>query len=71
MAMTSEQRWIAAKIDTRVQKLIRAGKDHMTIMAAMADHMPAFHQLISTLQPGDIDQLSCRRPRPRRRQPAP
>jgi hypothetical protein len=58
MAMTSEQRWIAAKIDTRVQKLIRAGKDHMTIMAAMADHMPAFHQLISTLQSGDIEQLS-------------
>lgn len=58
MALTSEQRWIATKIDTRMQKLIRAGKDHMTIMAAMADHMPAFHQLISTLQPGDIEQLS-------------
>jgi len=60
MALTAEQRWIAAKIDTRMQKLIRAGKDNMTIMAAMADHMPAFHQLLSTAQPGDIDQL-CRK----------
>jgi hypothetical protein len=62
MALTTEQRWIATKIDTRMQKLIRAGKDHMTIMAAMADHMPAFHQLLSTLQPGNIDQLSRKFP---------
>jgi len=60
MALTTEQRWIAAKIDTRMQKLIRAGKDNMAIMAAMADHMPAFHQLLSTAQPDDIEQL-CRK----------
>jgi hypothetical protein len=60
MALTTEQRWIATKIDTRMQKLIRAGKDNMTIMAAMADQMPAFHQLLSTAQPGDVDQL-CRK----------
>ena len=62
MALTADQRWIAAKIDTRMQKLIRAGKDHMAIMVAMADHMPAFHQLLSTAQPGDIDQLTRKFP---------
>jgi hypothetical protein len=41
-----------------MRKLIRTGKDHMAIMAAMAGHMPAFHQLLNTAQPGDIDQLS-------------
>ena len=34
----------------------------MAIMAAMADHMPAFHQLLSTAQPGDIDQLTRKLP---------
>jgi len=58
MALTSDQRRIVAKIDTRARKLIRAGKDHMAIMVAMADHMPAFHRLLSAAQPGDIDQLS-------------
>ena len=58
MALTAEQRWIATKIDTRMQKLIRAGKDNMAIMAAMTDHMPACHQLLSTVQPADIDQLT-------------
>jgi len=62
MALTADQRWIAAKIDTRMQKLIRAGKDNMAIMAAMADHMPAFHQLLSIAQPGDIDQLTRKFP---------
>ena len=52
MALTSQQLWVAEKIDTRMQKLIRAGKDNMAIMAAMADHMPAFHQLLNTAQPG-------------------
>ena len=58
MALTNQQLWIATKIDTRMQKLIRAGKDSMAIMAAMADHMPAFHQLLNTVPPGDIDQLA-------------
>jgi len=57
MALTAEQRWIATKIDTRMQKLIRTGKDNTAIMAAMADHMPAFHQLLSTVQPADMEQL--------------
>jgi phosphoglycolate phosphatase-like HAD superfamily hydrolase len=62
MALTAEQRWIAAKIDTRMQKLIRTGKDNMAIMAAMADHMPAFHQLLNTTQPDDFDQLTRKFP---------
>ncbi len=62
MALTNQQLWVAGKIDTRMQKLIRAGKDNMTVMAAMADHMPAFHQLLNTAQPADIDQLARRFP---------
>jgi hypothetical protein len=62
MALTNQQLWIATKIDTRMQKLIRAGKDNMAIMAAMADHMAAFHQLLNTAQPGDIDQLTQKFP---------
>ena len=58
MALTSEQLWIATKIDARMQKLIRTGKDDMAIMVAMADHMPAFEQLLSSAQPGDVDQLT-------------
>ena len=62
MALTNQQLWLAGKIDTRMQKLIRTGKDNMAIMAAMADHMPAFHQLLNTAQPGDIDQLTRKFP---------
>ena len=62
MALTNQQLWVAAKIDTRMQKLIRAGKDNMAIMAAMADHMPAVHQLLGTAQPGDMAQLTRKFP---------
>jgi hypothetical protein len=62
MTLTADQHWIAAKIDTRMQKLIRAGKDDMAIMAAMADHMPAVHQLLSTVQPVDMEQLTRKFP---------
>ncbi len=58
MALTKQQLWIAAKIDTRMQKLIRAGKDNLAIMGAMADHMPAFSQLLDTTEPDDLDQLT-------------
>ena len=57
MALTAKQRWIATKIDTRMQKLIRTGADNTAIMAVMADHMPAFHQLLSTVQSADMEQL--------------
>ena len=62
MALTNQQLWVAGKIDTRMQKLIRAGKDNMAIMAAMADHMPTFHQLLSTAQPDDMEQLTRKFP---------
>jgi hypothetical protein len=62
MALTQQQLWIAMKIDARVQKLLRAGKDNMAIMAAMADHMPAFHQLMNIAEPHDLDQLTRKFP---------
>ena len=62
MALTSQQLWIAAKIDTRMQKLIRASKDNMAIMAAMDDHMPAFRELLNAAQPADMDQLTRKFP---------
>ena len=46
----------------RCRSSIRAGKDNMAIMAAMADHMPAFHQLLSTAQPADMEQLTWKFP---------
>lgn len=58
MALTAEQLWIASKIDTKMQKLVRAGRDDMAIMVAMADHMPKFKQLLDTTQPGDMDELT-------------
>jgi hypothetical protein len=58
MALTNKQVRIASKIDARMRMLLRAGEDDAAILAAMADHMPAFHQLLSTTQPGDIDQLT-------------
>ena len=54
MALTAEQRWSAAKIDTRMQKLIRAGKDDMTIVAAMADHMLNAKRMLGTIQLADL-----------------
>ena len=62
MALTNQQLWVATKIDTTMQKLIRAGKDNMAIMAAMAYYMPAFHQLLSTAQPADMEQLTWKFP---------
>ena len=62
MALTQKQLWIAGKIDTRMQKLLRGGKDNMAIVAAMTDRMPAFHQLLETIQSGDMDQLTRKFP---------
>ena len=62
MALTAEQRWSAAKIDTRMQKLIRAGKDDMTIVAAMADHMLNAKRLLGTIQLADLDELTRKFP---------
>jgi hypothetical protein len=62
MALTADQRWIATKIDTRVQKLIRAGKDDRSIFSAMADHMPKFKQLLDTAHLADLDELTKKFP---------
>ncbi len=58
MTLTKQQHWVATKIDTRMQKLMRAGKDNLAIMRPMADHMPAFHPLLNTAEPDAVDQGS-------------
>lgn len=62
MALTAQHVWTATKIDTRMRKLVRSDKDAMAIMVAMADHMPAFRELIDTMQPEDLDELGRRFP---------
>ena len=62
MALTEQQRWTAAKIDTRMHKLRRAGKDDNAILAAMADQMPAFQRLLGTIQTADMEQLTRKFP---------
>ena len=57
MPLTAEQLRIASKIDARMQKLVRAGKDDETILAEMADHMPQFKRLMDTARPGNMDEL--------------
>jgi hypothetical protein len=58
MTLTAQQLRIASRIDGRMQTLLRAGKDDMAIFAAMADHMPKFKQLLDTIRPGDMDELT-------------
>ncbi len=58
MALTASQVWTVTKIDARMQKLLRSGKDDMAIMVAMADHMPRFKELVDTTPPEDLDALT-------------
>ncbi len=58
MALTASQVWTATKIDARMQKLLRSGKDDMATMVAMADHMPRFKELVDTMPPEDLDALT-------------
>lgn len=58
MALTASQVWTVTKIDAKMQKLLRSGKDDMAIMLAMADHMPRFKELVDTTQPEDLDALT-------------
>ena len=60
MALTTSQVWTANKIDSRMQKLLRAGKDDMAIMVAMSDHMLGFKELVDTTQPEDLNELTRR-----------
>lgn len=60
MALTNRQIWNATKIDTKVQKLARAGKDDIAIFVSMTDQMPAFKELLDTTARADMDELSHR-----------
>lgn len=58
MALTEKQVWAASKIDSKVQKLLRTGKDDTVILVAMIDHMPRFEELLDTTAPQDLDELT-------------
>ena len=58
MALTDQQVWTASKIDAKMQKLLRSGKDDMVIFAAMADHTPRFKELMDTMPPEDLNALT-------------
>ena len=58
MPLTEQQTWTASKIDAKMQKLIRTGKDDTAIMVAMADHMTKLHELVAALPPEELNQLT-------------
>lgn len=58
MALTDRQVCTATKIDSKMQKLLRSGKDDMAIFAAMSDYMPRFKELLDTTLPEDQDALT-------------
>lgn len=58
MPPTEQQIWTASKIDAKMQKLIRTGKDDTAIMVAMADHMTKFNELVAALPPEELNQLT-------------
>jgi hypothetical protein len=58
MTLSTGQLRIAEKIDAKMQTLLRAGKDDVAIMVAMADHMPKFKRLLDTTKPAEMDELT-------------
>ena len=60
MPLTESQVWAANKIDGKVQKLLRAGKDDMAVLVAMIDHMPRLKELIDDDAPENLDELTRR-----------
>ena len=58
MALTEQQVWTATKIDSKMQKLLRSGKDDMAIFVAMSDHMPRFKEMLDTTRPEDLNELT-------------
>jgi hypothetical protein len=60
--MTGKQIRTAARIDSAMQPLLRAGKDDIAIFTDMSDHMTDFKHLIDTAKPGVMDQLCQRYP---------
>lgn len=60
MTVTAMQSGIAAKIDAKMQTLIRAGHDDSTIFVEMADFMPDFKRLIDMSVQSAMDELAAR-----------
>ena len=60
MNLTAEQLQIASMIDAKIQKLVCAGNDDITILVEMFDYMPGFKRLMDTSESDTIDEL-CRR----------
>ena len=58
--MTGKQLRVASRIDAAMQTLAQTGKDDMTILGDMVEHMADFKWLIDTAKPGVMDEL-CRR----------
>ena len=60
MNLTAEQLRIASMIDAKMQKLVCAGNDDITILVEMFDYMPGFKRLLDTSASDTMDEL-CRR----------
>ena len=60
--MTAKQVRTAARIDSAMQPLLRAGKDDVAILTGMSNHMTDFKDLIDTAKPGVMDELCQRYP---------
>ena len=60
MNLTAEQLRIASMIDAKMQNLVGAGNDDITILTEMFDYMPGFKRLMDTSESDAMDEL-CRR----------
>jgi hypothetical protein len=60
MEFTREQLDIASRVDAKVQRLARAGRDDRGIFAEMADLMPDLKRLMDGSKPGALDELGRR-----------
>jgi len=58
--MTGKQLRIASRIDATMQALAQTGKDDVTVLGDMAEHMADFKWLMDIAKPGVMDEL--RRP---------
>ena len=59
MTLTPELLDIAARIDARVQRLVRGGSDNLAVFMAMADRMPDFKRVMDAAGQDGMDEL-CR-----------
>lgn len=57
-SITPQQRELAERIDAQMQRFQAAGLDEAEIMAAMVDHMPDFHRLMTELENAAINLLA-------------